>query len=370
MAKKPTSRSTKAEILAAYKELAKEKTALESQMRQLESTSKTATKSKSAEKPAMTSHSHGNSNSNSAVRVTCQQQHMNDTIDRLTQLQLGFGTCASNLSEKLSTEASKLEELRDRVDEEVAHLTELHDLSEVEDDTLHNLVTEYQQSAKLFQEELSQRRETLKQELSEAQEAWATEREERQRFVKERNEEHRKTRDREAQEYHYDLELQRRLDEEQYEATQEQLYRTLEEMQQEREKAWEERETDIADREKQFHEVKTKVEEHEGELEATIKRGKDSGRNIGHYQAKVKADLKAKEVEGQKQSYELRLQSLGETIANQEARIVSLSEQLDSALKQVQDLAVKAIEGSANANSLQAVKDIALEQAKNQPRGK
>ena len=362
MAKKPTSRSTKAEILAAYKELSKEKAALESQMRQQEASAKTATatKSKPSEKPAMTS------NSSNSI----QQQRMNETIDRLMQLQSGFGTSVSDLSEKLTAEASKLEELRDRVDEEVAQLTELHDLSEIEDDTLHNLVTQYQDSAKQFREELERQRETLEQEVSGSQEAWAKEREERQRFVKERNEEHRKTRQRDAQEYEYELELQRRLDEEQYEATQERLYRALEEMQQEREEALDEREKEICDREKQFHEYKTKVEEHPQELEATIKRGKDSGRNIGHYQAKVKADLKAKEIEGRKQAYELRLQSLSETIANQDARIASLSGQLDSALKQVQDLAVKAIEGSANANSLQAVKDIALEQAKNQPRGK
>jgi uncharacterized protein involved in exopolysaccharide biosynthesis len=80
--------------------------------------------------------------------------------------------------------------------------------------------------------------------------------------------------------------------------------------------------------------------------------------------------LYAKEVEGQKQSYELQLQSLEETIGDREARIQTLSKQLDAALKQVQDLAVKAIEGSANQNSLQAIKDIAIEQAKNQQRNK
>jgi len=67
---------------------------------------------------------------------------------------------------------------------------------------------------------------------------------------------------------------------------------------------------------------------------------------------------------GQKHFYELRLQSLSQTINNQEARIQSLSQQLDSALKQVQDLAVKAIEGASNAKSSEAIKEIALEQAK------
>jgi chromosome segregation ATPase len=96
----------------------------------------------------------------------------------------------------------------------------------------------------------------------------------------------------------------------------------------------------------------------------TIKKGTEEGKGIASYQAKVKADLDGKEVEGQKRIYELRLQSLEQTIQNQESRLASLSKQLESALKQVQDLAVKAIEGASNLNSSQVLKEIAMEQAK------
>ena len=75
-------------------------------------------------------------------------------------------------------------------------------------------------------------------------------------------------------------------------------------------------------------------------------------------------------MEGQKRFYEQRLESLAHTIDNQEGRIQGLAKQLESALKQVQDLAVKAIEGAANINSYQAVKEIAIEQAKTQVKNK
>lgn len=58
-----------------------------------------------------------------------------------------------------------------------------------------------------------------------------------------------------------------------------------------------------------------------------------------------------------------------ETIQRQDGHLQTLSKQLDSALKQVQDLAVKAIEGASNVSSFQAVKEIALEQAKNPNKG-
>lgn len=75
-------------------------------------------------------------------------------------------------------------------------------------------------------------------------------------------------------------------------------------------------------------------------------------------------------MEGQKRFYEERLQSLELTITNQETRLQNLSKQLESALKQVQDLAIKAIEGTSNLNYYQAIKEIALEQAKSQVKNK
>ena len=130
------------------------------------------------------------------------------------------------------------------------------------------------------------------------------------------------------------------------------------------------REKLIAEREKLSAEVNAKVEAFPKELEANIKNGKDNGRNIGNYQAKIKSDLLTKDMEGQKQNYELQIQGMLQTMQNQDARIASLSKQLDSALKQVQDLAVKAIEGSSNLSSLQAVREIAIEQAKTQQKNK
>ena len=51
-------------------------------------------------------------------------------------------------------------------------------------------------------------------------------------------------------------------------------------------------------------------------------------------------------------------------IAKQEAQIKHLSTQLESAMKQTQTLAIKAIEGNAHAESFDAMKAIAMEQAK------
>ncbi|PSB37458.1 hypothetical protein C7B69_03735 [filamentous cyanobacterium Phorm 46] len=359
MSRKVSDKSTKAEILEAYKEATEEKVTLESQIKQLNVAPKqTAVPEKliaEAQKPMV---------------LTQNQQKMQSTIDNLILLQFGFGAAVSELSEKLTSEAAKLGELRRTVGEEVQQLQELHSLEDVAEDTLDNLIQQYEESAKTFTNELSEQRETVEQELLEQHQAWGKEQELQKLAVKERNENQQKARNRDEELYNYDLHLQRNLDIEEYDQRQERLHQDIQEFEQEQEKQWGEREKLIAEREKVSTEVKAKVEAFPKEQEANIKNGKDTGRNIGNYQAKIKADLLAKDIEGQKQNYELQIQGMLQTIQNQDARLASLSQQLDSALKQVQDLAVKAIEGSSNLSSFQAVREIAIEQAKTQQKNK
>ncbi len=373
MAKKPTSRNTKAEILAAYKELAKEKSVLETQVKQQGTT---------AVKMAPPAPATTNGNGNGKVQTIAkpvektasdrqlEQQRMQDTIALLKRLELGFGSATSDLSEKLTTEATQLAELQENIAENLQRLQDLHEIVEIDDDTLDNLVEEYERSDKQFQEEFAQRREELENALSEQKKEWMKAQERYYQNRKERNEDYEKSHQRDEAEYRYNLDLQRHLDEEQYQQQQEERYRQLEELQETKEKEWEEREKSVSDREKEFAELETKVENFKEQKEEQVEKGKQNGTNIARYQAKVKSDLKAKEIEGKKQSYDLQIQALEETIGNQELQINNLSSQLNSALTQVQDLAVKAIEGSANKDSLKAVKDIAIEQARNQQRNK
>ncbi|MFY7805267.1 MAG: hypothetical protein ACOVQ7_17760 [Limnoraphis robusta] len=359
---KVSDRNTKAEILAAYQELQNEKASLESQFQQ-------------------SSNGKSNGNNNGNVTVVAEpikplisspsnKPKMQQVLESLTLLQSGFGGAVSELSEQLTREATQLQELKKNVELELEELKTLHSLEDVNDDTLDVLVQRYEENAKTFTEELTQQQETLEQQFQEQQKAWQKEQLDYQKATQERNENYKTSQTRDQESYQYDLQLKRDLDHEEYEQNQQTLYKQLEELQQQQEKQWEEREKALTEKEKEYADVKAKVEEFAQKLEDNIKRGKEIGRNIGNYQAKIKADLFAKEVEGQKQFFELRIKSLSETIKNQENRIQNLSKQLDSALKQVQDLAVKAIEGSSNASSFQAMKEIAIEQAKNQQKGK
>jgi hypothetical protein len=363
MAAKPTDKNTKAEILNAYNELANEKKALESEIKNIQKQAAAPTPAPTVIKEV------AKTEPKAIMNAAPTQDKVNFTIANLDSLQLGFGAAVSELSEKLTTEAAKLAEVRDGVADEISDLQTLHSL-EVDEDTFEELIERYETSSKAFGEELKTQQETAQQEVRDLTRAWSKEQEQNGITVKERIELDRKNSQREVQEYKYNLDLQRKLDREQYEQQQAILYYELAEIKETQEKTWKEREQALADREKTFNEAKDKVAAFAQEKEKAIDKAKGEGKGIATYQAKIKSDLYAKEIEGQKRFYEGRIESLEDTISNQGERLNSLSKQLEAALKQVQDLAVKAIEGSANANSYQTLKEITLEQAKSQAKTK
>lgn len=349
------SKSTKAQILEAFDQLKKEKQVLESELKQSQKQPKTPAVQPQPIKQA----SQNNSTAN-----------LDQTLTNLEQLKLSFGGTVSKLSEQLIKEATALAELQTTLSQEKQQLNELYELESITDDTLGELITSYQESAKTFQNELNEQKDTLLQEIQDLRKAWEKAKATHQREIKERDENYQKTKAREAEEYQYNLDLELSLSEEEFQQNQKDLYRELDEIREQQEKAWKEREENISEQEKKYAELKQKVEAFAAELEAKKQKGKEEGKGIGYYQAKIKADLRQKEIEGEKQNYQLRIQSLQENVNSQQARIESLSKQLDSAIKQVQDLAVKAIEGTSNRNSFDAIKEIAIEQAKNQQKNK
>lgn len=363
------SKNTKAEILTAYRELEKAKVELENQLKAYKKANSSSDKNPTVNEQIVINKKQIIPET-TVKTMNISQNNISKIIEDLEKLQGSFGGALSQLSEQLIAEASTLEKLQIDIQEEMDKLRELHDLETIEENTLDELIKNYQTSEKNFILEYSQREEALEKELEILRKEWQKEQENKIREINNRNHNYNMNKLREEEEYSYNLQLERQLEQENYEQEISSLYQELEEIKQQQEKQWQEREKALFEKEKQYEEAKQKVKEFEDKLNSEIKKAKEEGKGIGTYQAKVKADLRQKEIEGETQNYLLRIQALESTISNNENRINSLSNQLESALKQVQDLAVKAIEGTSNRNSYEAIKEIALEQAKNQPKNK
>lgn len=362
-----SSKNTKAQILQAYKDLEKEKKEIERKLKtseqevvklQKQSSSAPSAKPSVKEKTVI-----------KVVGDTTKVDNIEGIILNLESIEKGLGKAMSEVANKLTVEAETLAELTQDINEEREQLGKLYDLK-VENDVLDKLIEDYENSKTTFEEESDKKRKTFEEDIAEKRKNWQKEQEIHYRQVSERDEESRKVQEREREEHEYNLELDRSLKDDEYDQKKKQLQLELDEMREEKENAWTTEEKALKDLEDEFNQYKTKFEEIPDKLDKATKRAEAEGKAIIERDAKEKAELLEKETESEKRIFELTIESLDNTIKSQNSRITSLSKQLESALKQAQDLAVKAIEGSANNESFSAIREIALEQAKNQAKSK
>ncbi len=375
MAKQVNDKSTKTEILEAYKELAatlqllsKDKKAMENEIAKL---NKQITLAHAAA-PAPLTHTQLLPQTNAVIFPPLvgfgknDNYQVEDIIDVFENIKEGFGNAGSNLSGKLTKEANELLEVQKQIGEVEAAIKELHSITAIDDNTLVLLVDEYEEKSKLFSKSYKEQEENLNKAWADLQKTWQKETEDHELKLKERNANLAKENKREADSYHYQVEQERKWAKDQAEQQRKKLYAELEDLKQAKQKEWAEKEKQLAAREKEVAETKAKAEELPDKQEKELKKVKEETKGAIRRDAQIKANLLAKENEGFKRLNDLKIKSLEENVSKQQDQVALLRSQLAETLKQAKDLAVKAIEGTANSKSFDAMREIAIEQAKQQ----
>ncbi len=301
--------------------------------------SKIATKEEEAEKEK-----------NKQVIEVASTYTIDSIVKGLADLQLEFSSIVNGLGVKLSTEVSKLDELKRAIDVETQHLQELSSVRVVAD-ALHILTQEHQETLKNIDRKAANQREYVEKDKSEKHNAWEKEQAEFESALQEQNELLQKERQRQEADYQYELERKRKIETDEYEELKRSQERELQEANQDKEKNWSEREKIIAENQPKFEEYQQKVEAFPNERDEAVKKAREEAIKEVHQDAKFKADLLEKEWEATKQGYEFKIQSLEQSIQKQIEQIENLSAQLQDTMKQAQTLAMKAFENSSNVNS-------------------
>jgi hypothetical protein len=352
MAREVSAKSTKTEILDAYEELVREYRTLQAQLEELRTGQHTVLPRAPQVIEAK------------PFTETVKGATVHEVLQGLSVLRTGFGSAISALSAQLTAAATKLAELRRGVTAQINELKELYDI-EATEQTLDKLLQKYAEESERFDADMQQQRQAFGQEMADRRAAWQKEQDAQARFRKERDASLQRVQEREAAEYAYERERTRKHETETYEQKQKKLYEALDALVQSKQYDWEAREQAIANQEKLFAEYQAKVEAFPAELDAAVQKAAAEGRRLVETEAKIQADLQAQEIAGEKRIAGLRIAALQDTIDKQAVQIDHLSQQLSAVLKQAQDLAVKALEGTSTSSSYQAIREIALEQAKN-----
>ncbi|AFZ15349.1 hypothetical protein Cri9333_4569 [Crinalium epipsammum PCC 9333] len=316
----------KAKILEDFQKILAERQKIESRV---------ATKEEEAEKEQ-----------NKLVVAAASQYTVDSIVRGLADLQLEFGGVVNGLSTRLTTETTKLDELKKAIAVETRHLDELKQ-TRVVADALHILTQEHQENLRLLEERLQRDRESLEKDLTETRKTWQREQEEFDIALNESNEVLSRERQRQEADYEYEIVRSRKIATDEFEETKRQIEQEIQQTTQTKEKQWTERERILSDNQALLAEYQNKIATIPTELEEAIKKSREEGIREANQEAKVKADLFEKEWESSKQGYDLQIQALEAKIQRQTEQISEISTQLQTTLRQSQDLSMRAFQSSS-----------------------
>ncbi|HEY9692616.1 MAG TPA: hypothetical protein V6D15_10440 [Oculatellaceae cyanobacterium] len=317
----------KAKILEDFQKILAERQKIESRV---------ATKEEEAEKEQ-----------NKLVVAAASQYTVDSIVRGLADLQLEFGGVVNGLSTTLTTETTKLDELKKAIAVETRHLDELKQ-TRVVADALHILTQEHQENLRLLEERLQRDRESLEKDLTETRKTWQREQEEFDVALNESNEVLSRERQRQEADYEYEKVRSRKIATDEFEETKRQIEQEIQQTTQAKEKQWTERERILSNNQTLLTEYQNKIATIPTELEEAIKKSREEGIREANQEAKVKADLFEKEWESSKQGYDLQIQALEAKIQRQTEQIAEISTQLQATLRQSQELAMRAFQTSSN----------------------
>ncbi len=317
----------KAKILAEFQQLLRDRNQIESRVTTREEEAK--------------------QEQNQRILETASQYTTDRIVRGLTDLQLEFSGTVTGLSDRLSNEITKLDELRQAIAIETQNLQDLR-RTRIVADALYILNQEHQERLRLLEERVTREREALDSEMTATRKVWQREADEFSATIAENDAILGQVRQRQEADYEYETERSRTIANDEYEETRRQVEREIQAATEAKEKDWAEREAVLAANQAALAEYRQKVEAFPAELEEAIKKAREEGIRDANQDGKVKADLLTKEWEGVKQGYDLQIQSLNAKIQQQTEQISEISAQLQAALRQAQELAMRAFESSSN----------------------
>lgn len=283
------------------------------------------------------------------VLETVSQYSADSIVRGLADLQLDFGTTITGLANRLTIETTKLNDLKQALAVESKNLKDLQQ-TRVVADALYLLTQEHQETLRQLEQQATSDRDSLDRDRIDTRKIWQQEQEEFDTNLNDNSELLSQQRQRQEEDYQYDTARSRQISTDDYEATQRQIEREIRETTEAKEKDWAERERILATAQELSENYQQKVTAFPIELEEAIKKAREEGIRDAHQDAKVKADLLDKEWESTKQGYELQVQSLETKIQKQTEQISEISAQLQTALSQAQELAMRAFDSSSNRN--------------------
>jgi hypothetical protein len=291
------------------------------------------------------------------IRQAVEAVTVEAVVQRISGLGLDISRALSDISSKLAEETQLLASVREAVALERSELERLHKI-DIAATALDQMVQDY-----------AREKQRLESEIAAQREAWDGESARVERERKEQEESLRKQRQREIEDYEYKKTLERKKAQDKYDEEVRLAEKKNEEKQETLEKSWKQREAALKEQEEELARLRKESADFPARLQQEAAATAEQARRDAEARLEQQMLVLRKDAETDKRLSELRVKTLEELVARQQAQAAALEKQLAEAKQQVQDIAVKAIEGASGAKALSHINQIAMEQAKNRPQG-
>jgi colicin import membrane protein len=293
----------------------------------------------------------------SEVRQAADGATVENVVQRISGLGLEISRALSGLSSKLTEEVHLLASVREAVGLERKELERLHKI-DVAATALDQMVQDY-----------AREKQSLESEIASQRAAWEEESERTERERKEQEESLKKQRQREIEDYEYKKALDRKKAQDKYDEDLRLTDKKNQEKQEALQKGWQLREAALKESEEELARLRKDSEGFPARLQKEAQSAAEQARRETEAKFDQQMLVLKKDAETEKRLAELRVKTLDEAVAAQHAQIAALEKQLADAKQQVQEIALRAIEGASGAKALSHINQIAMEQAKNRPQG-
>jgi len=281
----------------------------------------------------------------------------------ISNLKIEASKTLAQISDRLEEEVNKFRAIQSAISLKEKELQELYEI-EKSAVTLAALIESQNQKRQTFEIEMAEKKEALSQEIEALRAEREQEKKEYEEEIKERDMTEKKRREREKDDYEYSFKREQKLTKDKFEDEKSKLEKEIQVKKEQMESEIKEREKAIAGREDELNELRKKVSTFSKEMETAIAKAIKETTEKLTLEAKNREELMKKEFIGERNVLTTRIESLEKIVKEQSEQIAKFSQQLEKAYQQVQEIAVKTIEGSSTVKSFANLQQWVSEQVR------
>lgn len=282
-------------------------------------------------------------------------------VKGINNLKIEINTALAQISDKLEEEVNKFQSIQKAIESKEREFQEVYEIERTAA-TLAALIETQNHKRTEFESEMATRKEELDREIKSLRIEWEKQKEDHEAQIIDRDTEEKKRRAREKEEFTYGFRREQQLAKDKFEDEKATLEKELQLKKEQMEKEWTERGRTIAEREQELEELRKKVGEFPGEMKGTVNAAVKEATEKIKVEAETRQQLLTREFDGERNVLNTRISSLEKTVEQQTAQLIKLSQQLETAYQKVQDIALKAVEGSATVKSVSGLQQLMSEQ--------